>query len=196
MGAGGIAAAQVALEGLARVRVVEHRPVRTGDRAQLAADASIVDDVLGSGRVDGDGADRARRHAPALGTLHASIGRVGGVAFERRHADDGLGRLVLAGLHVRAGQLAAQTAGAALGGDLEDAHRFFRPFLPSRPSRREMNSSSGMAAVVMPATPPRAPSSTDMRVIAALSAGSMMVTKSEGPSTADWAPTRPPLRSA
>src|SRR5262249_11380776 len=38
VGAGGIAAAEIALEGLARGRVVEHRSVRTGDRAELAAD--------------------------------------------------------------------------------------------------------------------------------------------------------------
>src|SRR5262249_13029037 len=145
---------------------------------ELATDAAIVDHVLGSRGVDGDGADRARGHAPALGALHAGVGSVGRVAFEGRHADDGFGRLVLAGLHVRAGQLAAQTAGAAFGCHLENSRRFFRPLPPSRPSSREMNSSSGMAAIVMPATPPRAPSSTDMRVMAALSAASMTVTKS------------------
>src|SRR5204863_5066862 len=37
--AGGITAAEVALEGLLRLRVVEHRAVRTRDRAELAAGA-------------------------------------------------------------------------------------------------------------------------------------------------------------
>src|SRR5438552_2793961 len=39
------------------------------------------------------------------------------------------------------------------------------PFFCPRPS---MNWSSGIAAIVMPATPPRAPSSTEMREMAAL----------------------------
>src|SRR5439155_592078 len=84
--------------------------------------------------------------------------------------DDGFRRLIRTGLHVRAGQLAAQAAGALLGSDPKYAHRLVRPFRRPRPSRREMNSSSGMAAIVMPATPPRAPSSTDMRARAALTA--------------------------
>ena len=49
--------------------------------------------------------------------------------------------------------------------------------------------------MVMPATPPRAPSSTETREIVALSGASMIVTKSYGPSTAYWATTRAPMRS-
>src|SRR5205814_7558866 len=40
------AAAEVALERLPRVGVVEHRAVRAGDRAELAADARVVETVL------------------------------------------------------------------------------------------------------------------------------------------------------
>src|SRR6266850_3669959 len=54
------AAAEVALERLARVRVVEHRPTGAGDRAELAAHAEIVDHVLGPGAGDGDRAHGAR----------------------------------------------------------------------------------------------------------------------------------------
>src|SRR4030095_11503195 len=180
-----VAAAEVALEGLARGRVVEHRAVRTGDRAELAAHALVVDHVLGAGRIDGDGAHRTRRHAPALIALRAGVGRVGRVTLERRDADDGLGRLVRAGLHVGAGDFAAETAGAPLGCQLQNFHaRFFFPGRLLPRSRRSMNSSSGIAAIVIPATPPRAPSSTDTREILALSAASMIVTKSYGPRTA------------
>src|SRR5262249_1885758 len=100
--------------------------------------------------------------------------------------------------------LAAEAAGAAFGDELEDLrgrggdrrrHRFFFPCgFPGR-SRRPMNSSSGMAAIVIPATPPRAPSSTDTREIVALSGASTTVTKSYGPSTAYCATTRAPIRS-
>src|SRR5262249_27132949 len=119
-------------------------------------------------------------HAPALAALGAGVRRVRGVALERRHPDDGLRRLVLAGLHVRARQLAAETAGALLRVDREDsAHRFFRPlpFSPPR-SRRPMNSSSGRAAMVIIWTEPLAPNSTDTREIVALSGASTTVTKS------------------
>src|SRR2546429_4918892 len=189
-----IAATQVALERLARGRVVEDRAVRAGDRAQLAAHAAVVEHVLGAGGVDGDGAHRAGGHAPALGALRARVGRVRGVALEGRHADDGLRRLERADLHVRARDLAAQAAGATLGRDLENFHRFFFPRPLVLPSRRSMNSSSGMAAMVIPAEPPRAPSSTDTREMVALSGASTIVTKSYGPRTAYCATTRAPMR--
>src|SRR3990167_8142091 len=149
LGAGRRAPAQAALERLAGPGIVEHR------------------------------AGRAGGHAPALRALRARVGRVGGVALEGRDADHGLRGLELAGLHVGARQLAPEAAGALLRMDREDAHqRFFRwPRLAPR-SSWPMNSSSGIAAIVMPATPPRAPSSTDTREIVALSGASMTVTKS------------------
>src|SRR6267142_3335565 len=103
-------------------------------------------------------------------------------------------RLARAELHVGARDLTAQATGAALGCDLENVHRFFfpRPLLP--PSRFSMNSSSGMAAMVIPAEPPRAPSSTDTREMVALSGASTIVTKSYGPRTAYCATTRAPIR--
>src|SRR5256884_1751717 len=189
-----IAATEVALERLARRRIVEDRPVRAGDRAELAAHARVVEHVLGAGGVDGDGAHRAGGHAPALGALRARVGRVRGVALEGRHADDGLRRLERADLHVRARDLAAQAAGATLGRDLENFHRFFFPRPLVLPSRRSMNSSSGMAPRVFPAEPPRAPSSTDTREMVALSGASTIVTKSYGPRTAYCATTRAPMR--
>src|SRR5437762_7236072 len=171
------AAAEVALERLPRVGVVEHRAVRAGDRAELAADARAVEDALRPGGVERDGADRARRHTPPLRALRAGVGRVRGVALEGRDADDRFRRLERGGLRVGAGQLAAQTARALLRMDLEDSHRFFL-FPGTPPSRRPMNSSSGIAAIVMPAAPPRAPSSTETREIVALSGASITLTKS------------------
>src|SRR5437899_8739376 len=145
---------------------------------------------------DRDRADRTRRHAPPLIALGARVRRVRGMSLEGRDADHGLGGLVVAGLHVRARELTAQTARALLRMDLENPQRFFlsprRRAVPR--SSRPMNSSSGIAAIVMPATPPRAPSSTDTREIVALSGASMMVTKSYGPNTAYWATTRAPMR--
>src|SRR4029077_10818066 len=80
---------------------------------------------LGPGPVDGDRAHGARGHAPAFRALRARVRRVRGVALERRHPDDRLRRLILAGLHVGARQLAPETPGAPLGDDLENsAHRF------------------------------------------------------------------------
>src|SRR5438477_8519776 len=189
-----IAATEVALERLARGRVVEDRPVRAGDRAELAAHARVVEHVLGAGGVDSDGAHRAGGHAPALRALRARVGSVRGVTLEGRYADDGLRRLERADLHVGARDLTAQAAGAPLGRDLENFHRFFfpRPLLP--PSRFSMNSSSGMAAMVIPAEPPRAPSSTDTREMVALSGASTIVTKSSGPRTAHCATTPAPMR--
>src|SRR5262249_57983465 len=143
--AGRAPVAEVALEGLARGRVVEHRPVRTGDRAELAADAAIILDVLRADGADRDGAHRAGRHAPAFRALRARVRRVGGVALEGRDADDRLGRLVRPGLHVRARQLAAQTARALLRMNPEYLHRLFlsvrRRAVPR--SSRPMNSSTG-----------------------------------------------------
>src|SRR5439155_14661963 len=86
--AGRIAATEIALEGLARGRVVEDRSVRAGDRAQLAAHAPVVEHVLGARGVDRDGADGTRGHAPALGALRARVGRVRGVSLEVLHAED------------------------------------------------------------------------------------------------------------
>src|SRR5437867_1019057 len=128
------------------------------------------------------------------GALRARVGRIRGVALEGRDADDGLRRLEGADLHVRARDLAAQAAGAALGRDLEDFHRFFFPRPLSPASSRAMNSSSGMAAMVIPAEPPRAPSSTETREMVALSGASTMDTKSYGRSTAYCATTRAPIR--
>src|SRR5207245_5338159 len=59
----------------------------SGDRAELAADALVVEDVLGTDRVDGDRADRAGGHAPALRALRAGVRRVGGVPLERGDAN-------------------------------------------------------------------------------------------------------------
>src|SRR5207245_7842311 len=90
---------------------------------------------------------------------------------------DGLRGVESPCLHVRAGELAAETAGALLGVDPQDVrrgrehvHRFFRSprFVDVPRSRRAMNSSSGIAAMVIPAAPPRAPSSTDTRETGAL----------------------------
>src|SRR5262249_13230056 len=113
---------EVALERLVRVVVVEDRAVGTGDCAQFAADAAVLHHHLGADRRDRDRLDRAGRHAPALGALEAGVGGVAGVRLERRHADDGLGRLEHPGLLVRASQLAAHAARAALRRDLEDLH--------------------------------------------------------------------------
>src|SRR5262249_53198582 len=142
-----------------------------------------------------------------LGTLRARVGRVRGVTFEGRHPDDRLRRLVFARLHVGARQLTPQAARAASRHEFENLCRRWRGerrhralFLTGAPwrrpelSRRWMNSSSGRAAIVMPAIPPRAPSSTDTREIVALSGASTTVTKSYGPSTAYWATTRAPMR--
>src|SRR2546422_575240 len=201
-GAGPGAAPQVALEGLAGVRVVEHRPVGARDRAELAPHARVVEHILCAGRVDRDRADGAGGHAPPLGALRAGVGRIRGVPLEGRDADDRLRGLERARLHVRAGELAPKTTGALLGVDPKDVrrgrehgHRFLRSrFVDAPRSRRPMNSSSGIAAIVIPAAPPRAPSSTDTRDTVALSGASMTDRKSYGPSSAYWEMTRTPMR--
>src|SRR2546428_1908221 len=202
LGAGRGAAAQVALEGLAGVRGVEHRPVGARDRAELAPHARVVEHILCAGRVDRDRADGAGGHAPPLGALRAGVGRVRGVPLEGRDADDRLRGLERARLHIRAGELAPKTTGALLGVDPKDVrrgrehgHRFLRSrFVDAPRSRRPMNSSSGIAAIVIPAAPPRAPSSTDTRDTVALSGASMTDRKSYGPSSAYWQMTRTPMR--
>src|SRR5438128_929 len=202
LGAGRGAAGQVALEGLAGVRVVEHRPVGARDRAELAPHARVVEHILCAGRVDRDRADGAGGHAPPLGALRAGVGRVRGVPLEGRDADDRLRGLERARLHIRAGELAPKTTGALLGVDPKDVrrgrehgHRFLRSrFVDAPRSRRPMNSSSGIAAIVIPAAPPRAPSSTDTRDTVALSGASMTDRKSYGPSSAYWEMTRTPMR--
>src|SRR5262249_39553689 len=67
-------------------------------------------------------ADRASGHAPALGALRARVGSVAGVALVGRHPDHRPGRLEGAGLHVRAGVLAAEAPSAPLRDDLQDPH--------------------------------------------------------------------------
>src|SRR3990170_4155933 len=121
-GARRIPAAEVALERLLRGGVVEDRAVRARDRTELAADALVVQDDLGADRRDDDGADGARGHAPALGALSAGVGGVARVAFEGGDPDDGLRRLEGPRLHVRAGVLAAETAGAPLRNNPQDSH--------------------------------------------------------------------------
>src|SRR5439155_1621550 len=130
---------------------------------------------------------RLRPVLPPLGALRAGVRRVRGVPLEGRHADDRLRGVERTRLHVRARELAPETAGALLGVDPEDVrrgrehgHRFFRSprFVDAPRSRRPMNSSSGIAAIVIPATPPRAPSSTDTRDTVALSGASMTERKS------------------
>ena len=181
-GAGGRAAAEVALVGLLGIAVVEHGAVGARDRTELAPDAGVVDHVLGARRVDLDRPHRAGGHAPALRALGARVRRVGGVALEGRDADHRLGRLEEAGLHVGAGQLAPEAAGALLGVEREDFHgrrRFpFRPGAERLRSRRLMKVSSGMAGMVIICTEPRAPISMEMDETVSLSGASRIVTKS------------------
>src|SRR3972149_7173822 len=108
--------------------------------------------------------------APSLGALGAGGWSVARVPLVVRHPDHGLGRLEGAGLHVRAGELAPETARALLGDDLEDFHRGretdqrrlgLRARAGPPPSSRAMNASSGVAGRGIICTQPRAPHPMD-----------------------------------
>src|SRR4051812_2709046 len=132
--AGGVAAAQVALLHLARVLHIVHRAERAGDRADLAADAYVVEhDLRAGGCIDLDRLHRARMQAPRLVALRAGVGHLASSVVEVEHLDARLRRVEDLIVLVRAGHLALQTTGALRRVDVK---RLLHDPLPDRALER------------------------------------------------------------
>src|SRR4051794_17181416 len=132
--AGGVAAAQVALLHLARVLHIVHRAERAGDRADLAADAYVVEhDLRAGGRVDLDRLHRARVQAPRLVALGAGVRDLASSVVEVEHLDARLRRVEDLIVLVRAGHLALQAPGALRRVDVK---RLLHDPLPDRALER------------------------------------------------------------
>ena len=118
--AGGIAAAQVALLHLPGVLHVIDRSERTGDRADLAAHAHVVEHDLGAGSgIDLDRVDRTRMQAPGLVALGAGIGNLPPGIFEVEDLDARLRGIEYAVVLVAARHFALQAAGTFVGVDIQ-----------------------------------------------------------------------------
>ena len=113
LGTLGIAVAQVALDDLACVGIVVHRPEGAGNRAHLAPHADIILDLDRSRRRIADQRfHRTGMHAPCLRALCAGIGNGALAVFEFKDLDPGAGRIERAFMLERTGHFALQATRA------------------------------------------------------------------------------------
>src|SRR5438132_3461722 len=93
-------AAEIALARFGSVRQREHCAERTSDRAEMAADTDITQHYFRlRDRIDGDGIDRAGRHAPGFLTLEAGERRITRFLVKDIHSNHRARRLKESRLH-------------------------------------------------------------------------------------------------
>ena len=116
IGASRISCAQIALGNNTAIDIVVHRTERTGDGANLAADAQIFVNHFGSGReIDLNGIDRAGMQTPGLFALGAGIRDEASVRMKIENTDPRLRRIEGPFLFVGTRHFALATAGAFIG---------------------------------------------------------------------------------
>lgn len=83
-----VTTAEVAFDDFASVLAVVHRAEWAGDCAHLAAHADVRENVLRTRlRIDNNGVDRARVHAPGFGALRTGVGRKTAFLMECKDLD-------------------------------------------------------------------------------------------------------------